>query len=113
LLRLAVKTRSHGYELIEDVGQFESEGADPGAVYRNLRAMESEGLVTSEWDTDGSGPAKRLYSLTPEGVEMLRSWVVVIRQQKNALEQFLSDYAMYEASIVPTPSDEAGGSESP
>ena len=111
LLRLALKTRSYGYELIEDVGQFESEGADPGAIYRNLRAMEGEGLVTSEWDTDGTGPAKRVYRLTPEGVEMLRSWVAVIRQRKNALEQFLNDYETYEVSSASTPSNDTGITE--
>jgi len=97
LLLLAKMKQSHGYELIEHIGElgFEEETPDVGAVYRNLRNMEKEGLVTSEWDTKGTGPARRLYRLTLDGEEMLHSWAVSIRQRKIALEQFLEAYNAY------------------
>jgi poly-beta-hydroxybutyrate-responsive repressor len=65
---------------------------DPGAVYRNLRQMEGEELVESSWDNTGSGPAKRLYRLTPKGEDYLHSWVASIRKRKEAFEKFLSIY---------------------
>lgn len=97
LLLLAKMKQSYGYELIEHIGDFgfEEETQDVGAIYRNLRNMEKEGLVTSEWDTEGAGPARRLYRLTPDGEEMLRSWAVSIRQRKAALERFLEAYNDY------------------
>ena len=44
-------------------------------VYRHLRQMDEEGLVISSWDNEGDGPAKRIYSITPEGMEMLEMWI--------------------------------------
>jgi len=85
---------AHGYELIRALAQFgftDSDG-DPGTVYRHLRRMEEEGLATSQWETEGGGPAKRLYSLTPEGVEALHAWAVTLEHNKARLEQFLTRY---------------------
>jgi len=94
LLLLLAQKPVHGYELMADLtglGFYEGD-PDPGAVYRNLRQMEKERLVESEWDTSGSGPAKRLYRLTPRGEDYLHSWAVSIGRRKKALENFLSLY---------------------
>jgi len=94
LLLLLSQKPSHGYELMENLsgfGFYEGD-PDPGAVYRNLRQMEHEELVESSWDTTGTGPAKRLYRLTPKGEDYLHSWVVSIRKRKDALEKFLCLY---------------------
>ena len=40
------------------------ERVDVGNLYRVLRALEEQGLVTSEWDETLPGPAKRTYELT-------------------------------------------------
>ena len=68
LMGLLLK-RSYGYELIQSIQEFGFvEGqAPPGMVYRPLRQLEKDGLVTSEWETEGSGPAKRIYELTADG----------------------------------------------
>ena len=44
-------------------------------IYRHLRDLEENGLVSSEWKTDGTGPAKRMYELTPEGESVLEFWI--------------------------------------
>lgn len=97
LLLLAQKKQSYGYELIEDIGDSDFGGTSPdtGTIYKTLRNMEKEQLVTSEWDTKGTGPAKRIYRLTDEGKDMLYSWYVSIRQRKVALERFLEAYEAY------------------
>lgn len=94
LLLLLYENGAHGYELIERLGElgFEDNPPDPGAVYRNLRRMEQDGLVESKWETSGVGPARRLYRLTPEGIELLHGWAVGIRRYKKRLEAFLSRY---------------------
>jgi PadR family transcriptional regulator PadR len=94
LLLLLAQKSAHGYELMADLtglGFYEGE-PDPGAVYRNLRQMEKERLVESEWETSGSGPAKRLYRLTSKGEECQHSWAVSIGRRNKALENFLSLY---------------------
>jgi PadR family transcriptional regulator PadR len=85
---------SYGYELIErihDLG-FHSSPPDVGAIYRQLRSMESEGWVKSKWDTRGAGPAKRIYRITPQGEEILHGWAITLQKRKESLEQFLSLY---------------------
>jgi DNA-binding PadR family transcriptional regulator len=73
-----------------------------GAVYRNLRGMESEGWVKSKWNTKGAGPAKRIYRITPQGEEILHGWAITVRKRKEALDQFLKLYQNhYEKRVKP------------
>ncbi len=88
----------HGYELMAEIPKlgFMSSPADPGAVYRTLRHMEVNGFVESEWDTSGSGPAKRRYSLTNRGRQHLDLWRDVLAERKNALTRFLGEINQLE-----------------
>jgi PadR family transcriptional regulator, regulatory protein PadR len=92
---LTLKERkAHGYELVEKVNQFRFHSIPPdvGAIYRNLRRMEKEGWVTSQWDTKGTGPARRIYRITPEGEQALHGWAITLRTRREALDQFLELY---------------------
>jgi PadR family transcriptional regulator, regulatory protein PadR len=91
LLELAKKS-SHGYELIERLGQDGSAAPDPGNFYRMLRSLEEDGLVCSTWDTQNRGPARRVYELTEQGMEFLHAWAATIHQTQQSLDRFLSDY---------------------
>jgi PadR family transcriptional regulator, regulatory protein PadR len=92
LLQLA-KQPAHGYELMETLSQSgDLASADPGNLYRLLRSLEDEGLVHSNWDTSGVGPARRVYELTEEGHEYLDTWVVNLRETRRKLDDFLADY---------------------
>ncbi len=90
---LALKKRpSYGYELIQGISRFgfvEGE-APPGMIYRHLRELEENGLVSSQWQTDGSGPAKRVYQLTPEGIEVLAFWIGYMQNQADKLLRFVA-----------------------
>ncbi|MGB9628894.1 MAG: helix-turn-helix transcriptional regulator, partial [Thermodesulfobacteriota bacterium] len=95
---LALKEKdSYGYELIEKISgfRFHNNPPDVGAIYRTLRNMEKDGLVKSKWDTKGSGPAKRIYRITPQGEEILHGWAITIQKRKEALDQFLKTYQNY------------------
>lgn len=85
---------SHGYELIRNIQQFGFvEGmAPPGMIYRHLRQLEEDGLVSSQWQTDAAGPAKRAYRLTEEGKEMLAVWVDYMDNQAMTLNAFVKKY---------------------
>jgi len=94
LLLLLCQKPAHGYELLaglEALG-FYNGPPDPGAVYRTLRHMEKFNLVRSQWDTSGTGPAKRLYQITEVGKQYLNNWVEVLRQRYAALGNFLRQY---------------------
>jgi len=93
LLLLLAQKPTHGYELMERLGQDEEAPvADPGLLYRTLRQLEQDGLVRSTWDTEGRGPARRVYEITDEGVEYLHAWAVNIRRTRERLDRFLAEY---------------------
>ena len=63
-----------------------------GGLYRVLRALEEDGLVTSEWDAAAPGPAKRMYELTPAGRDLLRAWVKALKQTHVVVNAFLERF---------------------
>lgn len=94
LLLLLHRGSSHGYSLQEGLKQFGFEEApiDPSMVYRALREMEDQGLVTSAWDTAGPGPPRRVYQLTAQGDEHLAQWVADLRAMDRVLHDFFAAY---------------------
>ena len=85
---------AHGYELLEGLKPFgfEKNPVDSSTVYRFLRGLEERGFVTSRWDTDGTGPARRLYQITNEGDRYLAWWVDDLRETDQVLHHFLKTY---------------------
>ena len=93
MLLLLHEKPAHGYELMERLKEFGFEdGADPGLVYRNLRRMEEEGWIKSEWETEGAGPAKRLYKVTAEGIGLIHDWSLHIESSIQRLRYFQERY---------------------
>ena len=86
---------SHGYDLMERLEEFGFEKVDAGTLYRTLRRMEKEGLCESEWETSGSGPARRTYSVTEAGEEYLAAWAEGCKRYQNLMDCF---YHAYESS---------------
>jgi PadR family transcriptional regulator PadR len=98
LLLLLRERPMHGYELIErlpEVAGAESR-VDVGNLYRLLRGLEDEGVVTSEWSADLPGPAKRTYELTDEGRSLLDRWAESLRDAQGVLSKFLERYEQGE-----------------
>ena len=101
LLLLLGQKPTHGYELIQRLNEadFKSGEADAATVYRNLRRMDKDGLITSQWEVGESGPGRRLYKLTTLGEESLKLWAKYIAQQKAKLENFLLAYFQFKESL--------------
>jgi PadR family transcriptional regulator PadR len=93
LLGLLLKA-SYGYEIIQTIQRFGFvEGqAPPGMIYRHLRQLEEDGLVSSKWETEGAGPAKRMYDITEEGKEILSAWIDYMKRQAQNLNAFIETY---------------------
>jgi len=90
LLLLLAGGPTHGYELLERLPELlGDERVDVGNVYRALRSLEDEGLVTSDWRADLPGPAKRTYTLTAEGRELLEAWVGSLAALRDGLDGFV------------------------
>ena len=70
----------HGYGIARAVTDLSAETLQlrEGALYPALRALEDQGLVTSTWEVQPSGPARRVYTLTTAGQaaadDRVRQW---------------------------------------
>ncbi len=86
LLLLLCEKSAHGYELHDRLSSFGLDvGVEPTTIYRYLRRFEELGLVTSQWETQDSGPARRLYEITREGKINLQSFSTVLRKRRDQL----------------------------
>jgi DNA-binding PadR family transcriptional regulator len=76
LLLLLRERPRHGYDLRSE---FESRTAslwrlNSGQVYTTLERLERDGLVVSEPDDDDPSGRRRLYQLTPAGLDEVAAW---------------------------------------
>ena len=93
LLLLLSEESAHGYELLDKLNQNEdTQGVDPGFLYRTLRQFEEDRLVRSSWDVEGRGPARRVYEITPDGIEYLHAWADHIRSTRERLGRLLDTH---------------------
>ncbi len=94
LLLLLAEKPAHGYELMDNLEQFDFDTRcqDPGQIYRYLRRMESEGLVISAWDPGGTGPARRSYSITEDGLSLLTAWMETLEKRIIIINKLISRY---------------------
>ena len=83
---------AHGYELMQKITQFGFDSVDQGNLYRILRQLEKDAMVTSEWDTTSGGPAKRIYTITAAGEQYLEVWASSLGHYQKMLDQFFNLY---------------------
>lgn len=78
---LILRRPGYGYGLLERL-QDEGVDVDANTLYPMLRRLEKQGLLTSEWDTEGARPRK-YYATSEPGVELARelmsSWLEMTR----------------------------------
>ena len=94
LLCLLAEEESYGYNLMENLSDFgfiEKE-VDISTIYRTLRTMEKENLVTSLWLESDQGPKKRLYKVTDLGKEELHHWINFLGTRKNRIALIIEKY---------------------
>src|ERR1051325_9719504 len=86
LLLLLAERPAHGYELLEQLPALTGERRIAmGNLYRVLRALEEDGIVTSEWHAAAPGPSKRTYELTEEGRGLLATWAEALRTNQGLI----------------------------
>ena len=100
LLLLIGEAPAHGYDLLDQIAQLGLRSVDPGGLYRTLRVMEDDGLVSSWWQHSTAGPARRTYRLTEEGVEWLHAWAGALRESHRYLTAYLGRYDASSTSVT-------------
>lgn len=81
----------HGYAIAREIER-SSNGllsCQEGVLYPALRAMEREGLVSARWETQPSGPARKIYTLTEAGQSALTKRTQAWHQLHAAMGQIL------------------------
>lgn len=103
LLVLLHREPGYGYGLMEDLQEFgfHPNQMDISIIYRALRDLQANGLVSDSWDNSSLGPQRRVYTITPQGEEALAEWIGNLRQRRIEIEAL---EAAYEA--VTSKSDE-------
>ena len=90
LLLLLAENPGHGYQLIERLKTFGFGESRTGSLYRELRRLEDEGLVTSYWEASQTrGPARRVYELTREGRRSLKACAAGADDLTHILEEYV------------------------
>lgn len=81
----------HGYAIAREVERRSADALSmgEGALYPALRALEREGHVTSEWQPQPSGPARRIYTLTENGHAKLAQQTAAWRKFSQAVDGIL------------------------
>jgi PadR family transcriptional regulator, regulatory protein PadR len=102
ILLLLSRMSLHGYELSQKLQAFGFKTIDQGNLYRLLRQLEKEELVSSEWDTNGSGPAKRRYSITKSGITYLKGYANQLESYQSMLDQFFKMYSSFLELYIPS-----------
>lgn len=101
LLLLIAERSRHGYDLLEGIRQLGPTTVDPGGLYRTLRRMEGDGLVSSHWEDSDAGPARRSYRITAGGREWLHAWAGALHETHSYLGRYLQQYTAVTGNDIP------------
>jgi DNA-binding PadR family transcriptional regulator len=82
-----LKEEKYGYALINSLAE---KGLDieQGTLYPLLRRLETQGLLNSEWNVEGSRP-RRYYVISSQGTKMLEELTKEWRNLSNVMEKLL------------------------
>ncbi|MFQ8601227.1 MAG: PadR family transcriptional regulator [Oscillospiraceae bacterium] len=87
----------YGYALVQSMEE-RGAGIEPGTLYPLLRRLEKQGLLMSEWETEGAKPRK-YYRRTPFGdgiyLRLREQWEQLVQN----MEQLLKEGTQHEKNI--------------
>ena len=81
----------HGYAIAREIERRSDSALRPGegALYPALRGLEGEGFIEGQWEQAVSGPARKVYALTPEGTQELQKRMSSWRQYVRAVDRVM------------------------
>ena len=105
LLTLYHHQGTHGYEIQKIILTRLQEmdlGLNMAGLYRHLNLLEKRGMLTSAWETEEPGPAKRRYFLTEAGKECLWRWLGTLGAQLTLIGKFLDEaHRVFPQTVLP------------
>jgi len=94
LLFLLYDEIGYGYGLVEQLEYFgfTQNDLNISTLYRTLRTMEKENLVSSFWEEGTSGPRRRVYEITNYGRKDLEQWINILKIRNSMIEKLIQKY---------------------
>ncbi len=92
ILQILKNEKNHGYGIVRTLEMeplFHEEKADTAGIYRALATLQDRGLIEFEWILESSGPAKKQYAITEDGIHCLKNWIQTLQEYRHALDDFL------------------------
>jgi PadR family transcriptional regulator PadR len=89
ILELLARRESYGYQLVTDIRALGLESLAEGTIYPALNRLEREGLVTSRLVASDLGPARKYYTTTKAGRDVLKKRGQAWRELVAAVEPLL------------------------
>ena len=102
---------SYGYDLMKRLAAFGFAAMNYGTLYRVLRQLEKDGMVSSAWDTTKTGPARRIYAITEAGEAYLKLWADSLEQYRKMMESFFRLYGVQPPRQAPRDDKDAARSD--
>jgi PadR family transcriptional regulator PadR len=92
----------HGYQIWQQLTENGYQPTDSASIKRQLRQLERQGFIRSNWETGEAGPARRTYTLTEAGDAFLNTWATAIEGYQKTLK-FWTD--LYSGMATPRRSE--------
>ncbi|MCW3055893.1 MAG: DNA-binding protein [Chthonomonadales bacterium] len=74
ILAVLADSACHGYGIARRIEQQSAQALQmkEGSLYPALRILEQDGLIAGEWEVQPSGPARKVYRITANGLLQLK-----------------------------------------
>ena len=91
---LRLRKKAFALAIVRELDQEASRAVSRGALYKTLERMEAKGYLT--WSTEGATPdrgghPRRLFTVTPVGIEVLRTSREALMRLWNGLDPILGE----------------------
>lgn len=115
LLTLHQNDGLHGYDIQKIIlGKLQELGfgLNAGGLYRHLSLLEKRGVLTSQWDTSGTGPARHRFFLTQSGKECLWRWLSTLSAHATLIGKFMDEaQKVFSNAVLPKVTLSSGRAE--
>ena len=91
ILNLIKDKSAHGGEIYQNLKEKFKIDAPRGIIYALLRRMEGDSLIVSNWDIQETGPARRIYHITEDGLEYLKGFLDRLRRASQMIHILLEE----------------------
>jgi len=104
LLATITDEPNYGYGMVQKLNDRGWMLANESSIYPVLKRLMASGCITAELTPSPSGPARKVYSVTEEGVAVLATWAADWRNVRNGVDSVLSDAGIaHNPSADPIP----------